>query len=170
VGPIGAIIMGIFGAVFGVMGVRSLASAAPPWLLAVPVLIAAVLVIAAARRARSDPGASERPARVGRIIGWASAGEGVGIFLAVNIAINLGRPDLVLPTIALVVGLHFLPMAYAIPCRAFYANGAALLLASAIGFLLPQPTGTAITGVATALILWTASYLALGRQSPMRTR
>lgn len=38
-------------------------------------------------------------------------GEGLGIFIAVNLVINLGHPDLVIPVIALVVGLHFYPMA-----------------------------------------------------------
>ncbi|MCC8424606.1 hypothetical protein [Mucilaginibacter sp. UR6-11] len=38
-------------------------------------------------------------------------GEGLGIFIAVNLVINLGHPDLVIPAIALVVGLHFYPMA-----------------------------------------------------------
>ncbi len=169
-GPVGTIIMSIFGALFGTMGLMPLASTTSPLLLVLPALIGGLLVVTAVVRIRRSPGAYERPARVGRIIGWSTAGEGVGIFLAVNIVINLGRPDLVLPAIALVVGLHFLPMAYAIPFRPFYANGASLLLVSAIGFALPQPTATVATGVATALALWIASYLALGRQPPMRVR
>ncbi len=37
--------------------------------------------------------------------------EGVGIFVGINIVINLGYPNLVVPVIALVVGLHFFPLA-----------------------------------------------------------
>ena len=37
--------------------------------------------------------------------------EGLGIFIGINIVINLGYPDLVIPVIALVVGLHFFPLA-----------------------------------------------------------
>jgi len=37
--------------------------------------------------------------------------EGFLIFIAVNAVINLGHPELVIPAIALVVGLHFYPMA-----------------------------------------------------------
>ena len=36
-----------------------------------------------------------------------------GLLLAFNIVINLHRPDLLLPSMALVVGLHFLPIAFA---------------------------------------------------------
>lgn len=168
-GPVGAIVMGFFGGMFGVMGLMPIASVTSLWLLALPVLIAAGVIGAAVRRLRSHPGGYPRPDRIGRIIGWASAGEGIGIFLAVNVVINLGRPDLVLPVIALVVGLHFLPMAYAIPHRAFYVDGAALLLVSAIGFAVPQPAGTVVTGVAAALVLWTACCVALV-QPPMRVR
>lgn len=39
------------------------------------------------------------------------AAEGIGIFIGINIVVNLGYPDLVIPVIALVVGLHFFPLA-----------------------------------------------------------
>ena len=35
----------------------------------------------------------------------------MGIAIGINIAIYLGHPDLVIPVLALVVGLHFYPMA-----------------------------------------------------------
>ena len=38
--------------------------------------------------------------------------EGLGIFIAVNIVTNIGHADLVIPVIALVVGLHFYPLAW----------------------------------------------------------
>ncbi|RZM28052.1 MAG: hypothetical protein EOO88_10495 [Pedobacter sp.] len=39
------------------------------------------------------------------------AGEGIGIFLAVNIVTMINRPELKIPAMALVVGLHFIPLA-----------------------------------------------------------
>lgn len=163
--PVGAIIMGIFAVRHDgadAVGIHDVALAAGP-----PVLTGGLSVVG--RCGTGAVPASERPSRVGRIIGRSAAGEGVGIFLAVNIVMNLGRPDLVLPAIALVIGLHFPPMAYANPFRLFYATGASLLLV-AIGFALPQPAATVVTIVAAALMLWTASYLALGTQPPMRMR
>lgn len=49
--------------------------------------------------------------RSGMWFGIIFGAEGLGIFIAVNIVINLGHADLVIPVIALVVGLHFYPMA-----------------------------------------------------------
>ncbi|SFE91684.1 hypothetical protein SAMN05518672_11243 [Chitinophaga sp. CF118] len=39
-------------------------------------------------------------------------GEGLGILIGINIVTNLGYPDLVIPVIALVVGLHFFPLGW----------------------------------------------------------
>lgn len=49
--------------------------------------------------------------RTGKWFGIIFGAEGLGIFIAVNIVINLGHPELVIPAIALVVGLHFYPLA-----------------------------------------------------------
>ncbi len=49
--------------------------------------------------------------RVGKWFGIIFGAEGLGIFVGINIVVNLGYPDLVIPTIALVVGLHFFPLA-----------------------------------------------------------
>jgi len=49
--------------------------------------------------------------RMGKWFGIIFGAEGLGIFVGINIVINLGYPDLVIPTIALVVGLHFFPLA-----------------------------------------------------------
>jgi hypothetical protein len=66
---------------------------------------------------------------------------------------------------AIVVGLHFLPMAYAVPFRPFYLLGAALLAAGALGFVVTAPTGGEIAGFAGATALWIASALAIRRDA-----
>jgi hypothetical protein len=38
--------------------------------------------------------------------------EGLGIFIAVNLVTNFGHPELQVPVIAVVVGLHFFPLAW----------------------------------------------------------
>lgn len=50
--------------------------------------------------------------RMGKWFGIIFAGEGLGIFIAINIVTNLGHPELTIPAIALVVGLHFYPLAW----------------------------------------------------------
>ncbi|PSL25403.1 DUF7010 family protein [Chitinophaga ginsengisoli] len=39
-------------------------------------------------------------------------GEGLGILIGINLVNNLGHPDLVIPVIALVIGLHFFPLGW----------------------------------------------------------
>jgi len=50
--------------------------------------------------------------RSGMWFGIIFGAEGLGIFIAVNIVTNIGHADLVMPVIALVVGLHFYPLAW----------------------------------------------------------
>jgi hypothetical protein len=52
-----------------------------------------------------------RGKKEGMWFGIIFGGEGLGIVIAVNLVINFGHADLVIPVIALVVGLHFYPMA-----------------------------------------------------------
>ena len=94
---------------------------------------------------------------------WSSIAEGIGLFIAANVVMNLGHRDLLLPAMALVVGLHFLPMAYAIPFRPFWLLGLSLLAAAALGFGLDQPAGGVVAGSAAALALTGAAVLALRR-------
>lgn len=49
--------------------------------------------------------------RMGKWFGLIFGAEGLGIFIGINIVINLGHPDLLFPVMALVVGLHFFPLA-----------------------------------------------------------
>lgn len=161
-GPWGGIIMGFFGSV-------DLIWALSPYTvrpIACAVAIAAFVVIATAarRRLRGEPAAVMRPdARAQRIIRWASIAEGVGIPLVATALANTGHGDAVLCGIGLVVGLHFLPMAYAIPFPSFYALAAAIVLAAAVGFALPQPLGSAVAGVGAAAALYIAAVAALRR-------
>ena len=111
-----------------------------------------------------SPGVGIAPSeRAGRVIMWSSIGEGVGLFVAANLVMNLHRPDLLLPAMALVVGLHFLPIAYAAPFQPFYILGGALILAAIAGFTLRGPAAGSVAGLAAAVALWTAATLAIRR-------
>lgn len=48
--------------------------------------------------------------RIGKWFGIVFGAEGLGIFIGINIVVNLGYPELTIPVLALVVGLHFYPM------------------------------------------------------------
>jgi hypothetical protein len=49
--------------------------------------------------------------KTGMWFGIIFGAEGLLIFVAVNVVVNIGHPELVIPVIALVVGLHFYPLA-----------------------------------------------------------
>jgi hypothetical protein len=160
-GPLGALIMGFFGGVFFVAASIIAGGWDNPF-LAVPVLVYAVIATVAGRRLRrASPGAYEPDLRTGRIIARATIAEGVGIPIVAMALGVTGHPDLVLPGIAAVVGLHFLPMGYFIPFRPFAVIAWLLLLAAAAGMVLRQPDGAVLAGIAAALALWAASALAL---------
>jgi hypothetical protein len=154
--------MSFFGAVFAALTLYWQLQVTGP-LLGLPFLVFAVLALAATLTIRLPGTGVTLPDKAEKAIMWATIGEGVGLFLAANIVINLHRPDLLLPAMALVVGLHFLPIARAAAFRPFALLGAVLILAAAAGSALPAPTGGTIAGLAAALALWTASLLAILR-------
>lgn len=163
-GSRGAIIMGFFGAVFIAMTLNWQwhVSGLP---LALPFAGFVVIGLAALRVMRL-PGLGITPSpRAEKAITWASIGEGVGLFLASNLVMNLHHPEWLMPAVALVVGLHFLPIAWAAPFPPFYVLGAALTAAGIAGVLLPAPLGGVLAGFAAALALWTASLVALLRDA-----
>jgi hypothetical protein len=158
----GALIMGFFGSVFAALTLYWQLQIAGA-LLALPFLGFALIAIAAAYVIRLPGTGVTLPEKAEKAIMWATIGEGVGLFLAANFAINLHRQDLLLPAMALIVGLHFLPIAFAAAFRPFWLLGGALLLAALAGFLLGAPLGGEVAGLAAALALWTAAILAVLR-------
>ena len=163
-GAWGAIIMGFFGAVFAAMTL-AIAGGASGVVLILPFVVFAALAIAAIRVIqRPGDGVAPSP-RAGRVIMWSTIGEGVGLFVAANVVENMGHRALLLPATALVVGLHFLPMAIAIPFRPFLVLGGALLAAAGLGFTLAPPVNGEVAGFAAAVALWIAAALAVRRDA-----
>jgi hypothetical protein len=162
-GPWGAVIMGFFGGVFFAAACVVGGGWREP-LLVVPVVVFVGIGAMARRRiARAAPGGFGRDARTRRIIRWATIAEGVGIaVVSAGFGVS-GHPSLVLPGIAAVVGLHFLPMGYGIPFRPFAVIAWLLLLAAGIGMVMRPPDGAVLAGGAAAVALWVAAGLALGR-------
>jgi hypothetical protein len=162
-GARGAVIMGFFGAVFAALTMRL------QWQLgaamsALPFIVFLAIGAAAIHTLGLQGNGIVLSERTKKALTWSSIGEGIGIFLASNVVTNLHRPDLLLPAIALVVGLHFLPIAYAASFRPFYALGAFLLASAVIGVLVAAPAGGELAGIAAALGLWFASTAAIMRE------
>jgi hypothetical protein len=166
-GAAGAIIMSFFGAVFAAITLATQWGLAGGW-LALPFALFLLIALAAWRTARAQGGAMPLPPGADKVIGWSSTAEGVGIFLAANLVINLHHPEWLLPAMALVVGLHFIPIAVAIPFRPFLALAAVLLVVAAAGFLLHAPLGPELAGFGAAAALWSAAAMAVRRQARWR--
>jgi DNA-binding HxlR family transcriptional regulator len=155
-GAWGAVIMSFFGAVFASLtmhwqGHLSGAVLIAPFVVLLAMALVAVHVI-------HLPGQGIMPSpREERAIMASSIGEGVGLFLVSRLVINLHRPDMLLPSMALVVGLHFLPIAAAGGFRPFYTLGTALITAAIAGFVMKAPMGGDISGTAAACVLWIAA-------------
>lgn len=163
-GTTGALIMGFFGAVFAAMAL-AWPLGLPIATAAAPLLVFALILIAALAVARGPGATSGLSPHAARVVMWSSIAEGIGIFVGINIVINLGHRDWTLPVIALMVGLHFLPIARATTSRAFARLAIALLVAAVAGFTLPQPAGAALAGLAAAASLWIAAILAIAREA-----
>jgi hypothetical protein len=161
-GAWGALIMSFFGSVFASLTMHWQWHVSGPK-LALPFILSAIVALIAAHTIRA-PGTGVQPSPKGeKAIMWSSIGEGAGLFLVTNIVINLHYPQLLLPAMALVVGLHFLPIAYAEAFRPFYVLGFALIAAAIIGFALAAPMGGELAGLMAAASLWTASIIAIRR-------
>ncbi len=91
---------------------------------------------------------------------WSSIGEGIGLFLVNQLLINLGHSDLIVSAMALVVGLHFIPIAYWAP----YILAAAIILGGIVGLLIDQPAGGTVSGFTAAAALAGASIAAVRRE------
>ena len=161
-GAWGAIIMSFFGALFAALTL-GLEFGWTGAMLGLPFAgFAAVALAAISVIRRPGEGVSPSP-QAERVIMWSTIGEGIGLFVAANLVSNLGHREMLLPAMALVVGLHFLPIARAIPFRPFYVLGIALAAAAVVGFGAGRPLGGTVAGFAAAAALWTAALLAVRR-------
>ncbi len=165
-GPWGALVMSFFGASFCTWASVLLAGWSSPVLAIGPLVFLALATVAGRKIRRSAQGAYSPSREAGRIMSSSSAAEGFAIPIVALTLANTGHADATLPGIALVVGLHFIPMAWAIPFRFFYVLAAVLVIVACAGFLIGQPNGSILVGYVASLTLWSASILAIARRRP----
>jgi hypothetical protein len=159
-GPWGALIFAIFATAFFMAGLAPTVGPASPVLLLGFVLAAPVVIRAVQRIVRPDPPGG---IRTGRVIMWSTMAEAAAILLVVNIFRNTGLDDVVLPGIAAVVSLHFIPIGLAANLRRFQALTIAMMACAVAGFAIRGAGGTMVTGLGAALTLWIGGIFALQR-------
>jgi hypothetical protein len=160
--PVSAIVFSASGALWVVLAVYSQPLPSPV-LCVIPIIIAVALIswsISVSRKRTPLP--SNERTRVNKIVMYASAFEGVAIFLGAHILNNMGVAHQLLPLIAVVVGLHFLPFAPFLPERRYYPIAFILVAIGLRGALVHPPDVRAwFVGLSSAIVLWTAAVIAL---------
>ncbi len=161
----GAYILSFFAAIWFGLGMLGAGAGWAIALLGLPVSALTILVAIRSQRGAPPRSAAEEK-RVRTVIGWASGFEGVMIPVACVACGVLGRPDLTMAAIAVIVGLHFLPMAYFLNKPGFYASALAIL---AIG-LGGGAMRSALIGPGVAMVLWATCWAraAITRQTASR--
>jgi hypothetical protein len=156
---VGTVIVSSFAAVWFAWG---LVGAGASWGLApIGLAVSAATMLAAFLRRAGEPVRSEAEEKLtGKVIGLASAFEGVMIPVSCVTLGVLGRPDLVLTAIAVIVGLHFLPMAYFLRKPGYYASATGLMAIGIFGAVaIPDAALRAgVIGVTAAVVLWATCW------------
>lgn len=168
----GVYFMAIFGTLWAYTGIMGLQGWGLPLLLVIAIVMGASLfigglsLIMVSRKLTNQ--APARDARLGkRIRLWFNlifAAEGVAIAIAIAICNATGHSELIPLIIAIIVGVHFFPLAPLFQINLYYWTGALLSLL-AIGTWLFVPAEftlgehqinayMSITGIGSALILW----------------
>jgi hypothetical protein len=159
-------VMSTFATIWWVLG-TAVAGRGSQLMYAIGLVTSAFLVVLSWRRAGKEFQAPNVRRRRGRVVAIASGVEGVTIFIAVSVLANIGRPDLITPVVAIIVGLHFVPLARWLPAPIYYGTGALLIFIGLAGTAIQEQTARILTvcvGAASALWLSCAFVLLRNRQ------
>ena len=85
--------------------------------------------------------------------------EMLAIILVTNIVAALGRADLIWPSIAVIVGLHFIPLARVFASPIYYVTAAVLTSLGLATPTLPNGSAQLLLGVGAALTLWATALV-----------
>jgi hypothetical protein len=154
----GAIILSSFGVVWALAGARSLERRWFILCLLFSVVASASIVFAALHVRPGPPQTFTFNPRVYKV---SVILELVFIALAVVVLRTASRKHLLLPVIALIVGLHFVGMVWALGSNLYWWTGGAMcLLALASMLALPKNAWAPFIGLGSAVILWLSALSA----------
>ncbi|MEV3932969.1 MULTISPECIES: hypothetical protein [unclassified Streptomyces] len=161
----GTVVLSVFALVWafaGASGLGSGAAALAVEIIAVPVTAAAVL-LAYRKGAAPSPRMVDLPRNWARSVGIVNVVELAAIFAVIAAANASGRPGFIPPAIALVVGLHFVPLARLYDQWQYKGTAALLSAVAVVGFALvaaglSDEAVRAVVGPAAAVALWASAY------------
>ncbi|MDG4846867.1 DUF7010 family protein [Peribacillus frigoritolerans] len=185
---IGVIFMAVFGTLWAGTGVMGLQGWGFPYVELAAIFVGIIMVIvgislihASQKMSNqvSDDGA-RRLKRIGFLFNMVFIAEGLLIGIAIAICNLINQTDLIPGVIAIIVGIHFLPLASLFQIKVYYATGVLLCLLALITWLIVPDTvmvgehqilaPLSLLGLGCALILWTTGLtLWLGIKNSSRT-
>lgn len=161
---IGSIVGVVFGCAWGVGGATGLPEARRAWALGFAIGISGLLIAALVwPHKRTEAGVFR-----GRIYGMAVVFELVAIVAAIWLVRRLGLPQLLMPVIGFIVGVHFLGLWKATDLKVFLWTSLAMCLVCGVAAFLPDAKANdnidlhrVVAGLGSALLLWAASASSL---------
>jgi hypothetical protein len=156
----GAIIMSAFAALWWVVAIRSSGNGSA-LLYCVPMIVTA-LIVGVAWRLKEAEIPPEESKRIGRLVGGASAVEGVLIGLSFAFLTHEQVKDFGASLVAIIVGLHFLPLAHWLPAKLYYGSAAVLVVlgVAALG-IGSADLRILVVSIGAACALWLTSAIRL---------
>ncbi|MDQ6787377.1 MAG: hypothetical protein M3033_11280 [Acidobacteriota bacterium] len=179
----GALILTIAGSLWAIYGAWSLRGDGEPW-LAIGLILIALCLFSVGFYLRTkvkqlptvvaSPALQKRNAWADRMFIIVNVIQGIAMFVAANVLINLKMAEYVAPVIALIVGLHFIPLAFSMRVpRHLVLAGLMCLLALVTMLAVPMYAAgrdsTAqsvflwgiVVGLGSCVILWSGAILRL---------
>jgi hypothetical protein len=141
-------------------------------LVAVLLIVAGTLLLffAALRQFRRNRGAHDAEAdspeskRAGRIFNIVNAIQWTLVFVVATVLSRAGHKEWIIPSIILIMGIHFFPLAVAFKVPRHYATGTAMTLLAIFYPLLSSAGPTSPVGcLGAGIILWASAVAALVR-------
>ncbi|WHY96566.1 DUF7010 family protein [Peribacillus simplex] len=169
---IGVIFMAVFGTLWAGTGIMGLKGWGVPYVEIAAIFVGIIMVIegislihASQKMSNqvSENGA-RRLKRIGFLFNMVFIAEGLLIGIAIAICNLINQTDLIPGIIAIIVGIHFLPLASLFQIKVYYATGVLLCLLALITLLIVPDTvmfgehqilaPLSLLGFGCALILW----------------
>ena len=168
----GILFMAFFGTLWAGIGIGGLQGWGQPGLsivvvlLGLGLLVGGIVLVLASRQLsnQASAAASQSGKRIGLWFGIVFTTEGLLIGVASAICNAINRFDLFFPIMAIIVGVHFIPLAALFQIRAYYLVGTLLCVLAVITLVAvpgqahlggqPIMAQSVVLGFGAALILW----------------
>jgi len=147
---IGAIVVSTFAVILIAAGTRNLGRRWFSWLLSISILISLGVIVAAGKIAPAHSAMFN-----GKAYSISIAFEAVLILLAALVLRSNDRKRFLLPVIAIIVGLHFFGLVWALGSNEYWFVGSAMCLLPILTMsFLPRNLWDSVVGLGCAVILW----------------